>query len=282
MNLAWSYRPAREPRWPAYLAAVVLHVLLVLAVVYLGRSTLKPMGTSVPINIVATGPVTDSRAAEQAPEAQPAATENPVPDTPPAPPPPAPKVQAPPVPAPPKPTPPKPVPTKAVPIKPAPPPPTPVAKPTHPAKPQPAPAPAPAFDLDKLQSSISKYAKPSPPRPAGGVRGPAHAETAPQARPAVANGLSTSDIEGLGQLLNRLWNPNCGANPVDLDVKIAVDQNGRVRVDTEGKENSPDSAIAASAIRAKSAVHKVEPYDPKYRGQAFTIKFDAQKACANR
>ncbi len=267
MNPAWSHHHVDqrgEERWPALAGAAALHVLVIAAVIFLGAPRLKPGGTSVPINIVSNAPTTDTRAAEKAPETQAAATENPVPEAPPAPPPPAPSAPAAP----------KPAPTKTVA--------RPIPTPTRPATAQPQPAAKPAFDLDKLQASISKYARPSPPKPAGGVRGPAHVETAPVARPAVANGASESDIEGLSQLLNRLWMKNCsGAEPVDVDVAVTVDQDGRIRADAGGQEHSSDSAVAASAIRAISAAHKVEPYDPKYRGQKYTFKFDAKKACAN-
>ncbi len=279
MNPAWSHRRGPEPRWPSLAASVALHVLVVAVIIVLGRPVLKMAGVSVPINIVATGPVTDSRAAEQAPRTQAAATEQPVAQAPPTPP-----TPAAPTPAPPQPTPSRAV-AKPLPVKPSPArdvaQPTPA--PTRPAKAQPTPAAQPAFDLNRLQDSINhSVASAKAAKASSAPRGPTRAETAPQARPAVGQGISTSDIEGLGQLLNRLWNPNCGTNPIDLDVRIVVDQNGHVQADAGGQDHSPDSAIAASAIRAKSAVHKVEPYDPKYRGQSFMIKFDASKACANR
>ncbi|HEX7760437.1 MAG TPA: hypothetical protein VF459_13100 [Caulobacteraceae bacterium] len=261
MNPAWSHRGGKEPRWPSLAASAALHVLVVAAIVILGRPVLKMAGASVPINIVATGPVTDTRAAEQAPQTQTAATENPVPQAPPAPPPPAPSV----------PSPPQPTPAKAV------------AKPV-PVKPSPAREVAqPTFNFNKLQDSISRSVAASKAAKASSApRGPSRAETAPQARPAIGQGITASDVEGLGQLLNRLWNPNCNAEPVDVDLAIDVDPNGRIRVDSGGRDHSPDAAVAASVIRAISAVHKVEPYDPKFRGQHFPIRFIASKACANR
>lgn len=277
MNLAWSHRVDHrgDERWPALAGAAALHALVIVAVIFLGAPRLKPGGTSVPINIVANAPTTDTRAAEQAPETHAAATENPVPETPPAPPPPAPSA----------PTAPKPAPTKTV-AQPTP-------TPTRPATAQPQPAAKPSFDLDRLQASISKYAKPSPPKPAGGARGPAHAETALQARPAVANGVSASDVEGLGQLLNRLWNPNCAADPEDMTTTMSVDADGIPRDITTRDRNGvvikvdPNQIVAgssareASVIRAQQAVRKIKPYAQQFRGQTFTIKFDANKACAN-
>lgn len=276
MNPAWSPQ-GRDDGWlPALAAAAVLHVLVFTLVVIFGLPKLKPGGTAVPINIVANAPTTDSRAAEQAPQVQSAATEEPAPEPEPAPAP----AKSVPTPAPPKPA-PKPVPTPA-PAKTAPmktqPPPTPApAKPTKPAPPQ------PTFDLNRLDASLQgAIAKARAGRPALAPRGPTRSETALQARPSAGTGVSTSDVEGLGQLLNRLWNPNCAADPVDVDLAIDVDMNGRIRVDAHGRDQSSDPAVAASYIRAISAVHKVEPYDPKFRGQHIPIRFIASKACANR
>jgi outer membrane biosynthesis protein TonB len=277
LNPAWSPQ-GRDDGWlPALAAAAVLHVLVFTLVVMFGLPKLKPGGASVPINIVANAPARDSHAAEPAPEPQPAATEEPVPEAPPAPPA-AKSVPVPPVPPKPAPRPvPTPAPAKTAPLK-AQPPPTPA--PPHPAKPAPA---QPAFDLDKLQTNISKYAtKSAPPRPSGGLRGPPRVDRAPPTLASGSAGPSNADVEGLGQLLNRLWNPNCAADPVDVDLAIDVDLNGRIRVDAHGRDQSSDPAVAASYIRAVSAVHKVEPYDPKFRGQHIPIRFIASKACANR
>lgn len=288
---------ARDDSWlPALAAAVVLHVLVFAVLVLFGLPKVRMGGTAVPINIVANAPTTDSRAAEQAPQTQTAQTETPTPEAPPEATPPAQSTPAPPTPAPPRPRPtpppPKPVPTKTVtpaptprptptPVRPAPTPkPTPTpAKPTPVAKPQ----PAPSFDLNKLQASIDGAVhRAQAAKPSSAPRGPSRQETAPQPRPSAGSGVSTSDVEGLGQLLNRLWNPNCAADPVDVNLTIDVDADGRIRVNSNGGEHSSDSAVAASYIRAISAVHKVEPYDPKFRGQHIPIRFNASKACANR
>ena len=36
-----------------------------------------------------------------------------------------------------------------------------------------------------------------------------------------------------------------------------------------------------SAVRARSVIARVQPYAPEFRGQTFTINFNASKACAN-
>src|SRR5579863_8264978 len=94
----------RDSRAPALAAALVLHAGLLLALVW-ARPSVLPTGTSVPITLVASGPTTDSRPAEQAPVTQEAQVETPVPEAKaPAPPPAQPVAKA----APPKPVPAKP------------------------------------------------------------------------------------------------------------------------------------------------------------------------------
>ncbi|MGA0603965.1 hypothetical protein ACO2Q3_24890 [Caulobacter sp. KR2-114] len=280
MNLAIPSR-TRDDSWlPALAAAVVLHVLVLAVVAIFGLPKAKIGGTAVPINIVANAP--ETHAAEPAPQTQAAQTETPVPQAPPEPTPPVQSTPAPPTPAPPKPrpAPPPPRPTPARTVTPAP---TPKPVPT-PVKPAPAkPQPAPSFDLNRLQSSIDtalQHAKAA--KPSSAPRGPSRPSTAPRPQPGSSAGPTAGDVEGLGQLLNRLWNPNCAADPVDVNLSIDVDMNGRIRVDTGGADKSSDPAVAASYIRAVSAVHKVEPYDPKFRGQHIPIRFIASKACANR
>lgn len=271
----------RQSLAPALLAAATLHLAVFAALVFLARST-QPLsvGASVPINIVANAPTTDTRAAEIAPAPEQAQTETRVAEATPSSAPPAPKVAAP-RPAPPTPTPPKPA-----------------AKPKTTASPTPSPAkskpvvaqaktPAakPAFSLDALQASISKAASSSPSKPAGGKRGPAQRETAPQARPDVGPGVSANDIAGLSQLLQRLWNTNCdadGGDTVVVPVRFTVDEDGRVvgRVSAGGQEASSDPVVFAAARRAIDAVHAAAPYAQIYRGKAFKVIFDAKKACS--
>jgi outer membrane biosynthesis protein TonB len=276
---ALGYR-RRESRGPALAAAIALHIGLLLAVLFLNPRPNLPMGTAVPINIVATGPVTDSRPAAQAPVEQTAQVETPVPAAKPpepAPPPkPAPKA-APPAPQPPA---PKPAPAlKPTPVRPKP-------KPFDlsavaadvGAKPQPR-----NFNLSSLQADVAQEARAHPSQPAFAARGPNRAETAHQTRVAAGTGISQSDLDGLAGLLQRLWNPDCSVdNRVDISVKFLVGFDGRVqgRVNAGGLENSPNPAVAAAARRAIDAVHEAAPYPDQFRGLPIPVNFHAKTACA--
>ena len=254
----------RDSLTPALLAALVLHVCLFLAVTFLRPAMPLPIGSAVPINIVSSAPATDSRPAIQAPETQTAQVEQPVPRA--KAPTPPPVVQ--PTPAP------TPTPTPAVHPRPAP---SPAPKPKPMVKPPPAPAPD-SFDLNKLQASISRYASHNPPTPAYAARGPTRVETAPIARVDAGQGVSQSDAQGLTQLLERLWNPNCSSGDTTIvPVTFSVGEDGRVtgRV-TEAARASAD------ALRAIDAVHQAEPYAEAYRGKTFTVNFNARAACAGR
>ncbi len=268
---------------PALAAAAALHVGVFILLVFVARPSPIPVGSAVPINIVSNAPTTDTRPAVAAPETQDAQTETPAAEAPP----PAPTPEPTPTAAPPKPTPKPPAPRPTPSPAPKPTPPTPKAT----AKPTPSPATArktAASDtdfLDSLQASIASAAKSSPPRPASGKRGPSRAETAPQARFNAGAGVSQSDIDGLRQLLQRLWNPNCsieGGDAVIVPVKFSVDGDGGVvgRVSAGGRENSSDPVVFAAARRAIDAVHRGAPYGPPYRGQSFALNFDAKKACS--
>jgi len=258
----------RDSLAPAMIVALAMHVALFAALTIFHPTLPLSLGSAVPINIVSQAPTTDSRQAEQAPETQSAQVDQPVPQA---------KSPSPPPPPPPQPV-----------LKPAPTPakPTPVA----PAKPQPAPAratrtpPKDTFDLNALAASIARASHSSPPRPANAARGPTRAETAPVARVDAGEGVSQSDIEGLSQLLNRLWLKNCDAGTiVNVTVRLAVDNDGRVLLaDAGGREHTGDPAASASAIRAIAAVHQAAPYAEEFRGRTFSVNFDAAKACANR
>jgi outer membrane biosynthesis protein TonB len=257
----------RESRAPALAAAIALHGALLIALISFSRPAFLPSGNSVPINLVATGPTTNSRAAQAAPVTQEAQTPAPVPQA---------KVPTPPPPAP-----------------------TPIARKAPPAPPKPAPTPRPApvaakpvatpardaFSLDALQASIAKAARTAPARPASARRGPARAETAPQPRVDAGTGVSQSDIAGLSQLLERLWNPDCTTDEkVVIPVRFTVSFDGHVqgRVDAGGADRSANPVIFAAARRAIDAVHQAAPYAQTYRGLAITVRFDAKKACAAR
>ena len=253
----------RDSLTPALLAALVLHIALFLAVTFLRPAMPLPVGSAVPINIVSSAPATDSRPAIQAPETQTAQVEQPVPQA---------KAPTPP-PAVVQPT-PAPTPTPAVHLRPAP---TPAPKPKPMVKPTAAPAPD-TFDLNKLQASISRYASHNPPAPAYAARGPTRVETAPIARVDAGQGVSQSDMQGLTQLLERLWNPNCASgDSTVVPVTFSVGDDGRIvgRV-TEAARASAD------ALRAIDAVHEAEPYADAYRGKTFTVNFNARAACAGR
>ena len=271
----------RESLAPAFLAAAALHLGVFAIALYSPRPPLGPLGTAVPITLVAHGPTTDSRPAEAAPVTQAAQTETPVPEA---------KAPAPPPAPPPRPAPPQP---KAPPVK--------AVKPTPQPKPTPTPAPPKAqpkpvtpakpapdtFSLDALAADVAKSRRASPPRPASGARGPARPETAPEARVDAGQGVSQSDIAGLSQLLERLWNPNCnvaGGDAVEIPVKFQVSFDGHVigRI-VVGAHGGASEAIAATAARrAVDAIHQAEPYAETFRGQTFTVIFDAKTACANR
>ncbi|HEY1447411.1 MAG TPA: hypothetical protein VGF33_02645 [Caulobacteraceae bacterium] len=254
---------------PALIAALILHLGMFLALVSFSHPAMLPTGASVPINIVASGPTTDSRSAEQAPVAQAAQVETPVPEA---------KAPAPP-PAPPEP--PKPV-LKAQPPKPAP------ARPARDrfslsAVAADIPQKQQALSLSALQADIAKAARTQPARPAFAQRGPTRAETALAARADAGTGVSQSDIAGLSELLQRLWNPDCSVDDkVVIPVKFTIGFDGRIqgRVNAEGREASPDPVVFAAARRAVDAVHQAAPYAETYRGLTLTVRFDAKKACA--
>ena len=121
----------------------------------------------------------------------------------------------------------------------------------------------------------------------GAQRGAPKAETAPQARPDAGQGVSQSDLLGLQQLLERLWNPNCdvaGGAAVKLQVKFTVDLSGGLlgRPSAGGMERSSDPVVAAAARRALDAVRQAAPYSQPYYGQPIVVNFDAKEACAKR
>lgn len=252
---------------PALLAALALHVGVLLALIGVHRPSLLPTGTSVPITLVANGPTTDSRPAIEAPVTQAAQTPEPTPDiTPPAPPP-APQPT-------PKPPPPKPAPAKPVPQS------------LDLARLQADVSTSrKSFSLAALQADIAHAAGAKASRPVSARRGPARAETAAEARVDAGTGVSQSDLAGLSELLQRLWNPDCSVdNRVVIPVRFTVGFDGRIqgRVDSGGREASADPVVFAAARRAIDAVHQAAPYADTYRGLTITVRFDAKKACQER
>jgi hypothetical protein len=252
---------------PAILAALVLHLAFFLAITLLDRRPWPmPGGSAVPIELVSSGPPKAAAQAQVAPQSQEATAEIPTPRPP----------QTVPAPAAPEPTPA-------------------AAKAEAPPRVIPKPAPAPshpqptrAFSLDALAASIAKAAHSAPAKPAGlAQRGPNRPQTAaPQAAVQTGEGVTQSDMEGLQQLLGRLWNPNCaveGAGAVVIPVRFLVGPVGRVigRV-TASEISSSDPVIAAAARRAIDAVHEAEPFPEVFRNNPFTVNFDARKYCAER
>jgi outer membrane biosynthesis protein TonB len=270
---AWSHR-RRDSMAPALLAALVLHVGLLLALILVHGPSILPTGTAVPINIVANGPTTDSRQAEQAPVEHQAQVETPVPEArlpEPAPPPPQAAKSAPA---------PAPAPARSKPaIKPTP---TKPAKDTFDLAAIQADVGArrsSSLNLAALQADVAREARAHPSRPASGARGPTQAETAHEVRVDAGTGVSQSDLAGLQQLLQRLWNPDCanGARPI-IPVKFTIGYDGHLQgaVDTAGRDIRSD----IDARRAVDAVHQAAPYADTYRGLTITVRFDAKTACA--
>jgi outer membrane biosynthesis protein TonB len=259
----------RQSRAPALIAAVLLHAAVLALVLFAPAKLPKPIGSSVPVNIVSSAPYTDSRPAVQAPQTEAAQAPQPVPEAKPQPPAP--------VPAPtPAFTETKPQPVKAERPVPA----------TQPSVKQAQPAAKP-FDFARLQQIIDSAKHNAGPQASSAQRGPVRAETAPQARPDAGQGLSQSDLLGLQQLLERLWNPNCdvaGGSSVKVKVRFLVGLSGDLlgRPSAGGLEGSGDAVVAAAARRALDAVRQAAPYSAPYYGQSITVNFDAKEACAKR
>ncbi|HEX4740248.1 MAG TPA: hypothetical protein VH353_02860 [Caulobacteraceae bacterium] len=269
---------------PALAGALALHLGL-LAILLWHPAPPLSVGSAVPITIVSHAPTTDSRKADQAPVEQRAQTETPVP-----------QAKAPEPPPPPPPPQPRPQPAQAAPQARAIPAPAKTAiqpKPTPKEQAKPSPQPTPKtksaaqsdnFSLESLQADVSRSMKRSPPHPSFAARGPTRAETATVARVDAGSGVSQSDIVGLSQLLQRLWNVNCSADEaVVIPIKFSVGDDGRITgsVDAHNLEHSSNLSISTAAQRAIDAVHKAAPYGAPFRNNSFTVKFDAQKACAS-
>jgi outer membrane biosynthesis protein TonB len=258
---------------PALLAAAALHLGLFLLLLFADHPGDAGLGTAVPITLVTRGPTTDSRPAEASSVTQSAQTETPAttPDTPTPPPPPPPRPE-------------RPQPARTPPPKPRA---TPLPK-SAPPKPVPPRLERPdTFSLDALAASIARTARGAPPRAGAASRGPARAETAPQARVDAGQGVSQSDIAGLAELLQRLWNPNCdveGGDKVIVSVRLVIDGEGRVAsLTAQGPAaGSGDPVVTTATRRARDAIRQAEPFAAPFRGQTFPVNFDARKACAQR
>ena len=263
------------------LASALLHAGVIAAALISwpwGRQL--PLGSAVPINIVANAPVTDLAPAEQGPQDQLAQTEEPVPEAPapPAAPPPAPAPPTPqPQPAPkPAPAPPKPAPTPAPTPKPTPAPPA----PAKPAPARPAPKAEKSLDLDALAASVAKSSQRS-----SAAKGPARQATAPEARPDLGSGQAASAIAGMSDEIQKRWNPNCeveGGRDVRLKVSFTLGAGGQVvgQVDARGAEHSSDPVVKAAAERAVYAAAPFTRLPRNLYGQRFDLNFKTSEACS--
>ena len=265
----------------AMLASTLLHAgVIVAAMISWPWARQLPLGSAVPINIVANAPVTDLAPAEQGPDDLPAQTEEPVPEAPAPPAAPAPAPQ--PVPPPPKPAPaPAPAP-KAAPVpKPAP---TPKPAPAKPAEkaPKPAPKAEKGLDLDALAASLPGAQRSS------AAKGPSRQATAPEARPDLGSGQAAAAIAGMSDEIQKRWNPNCnveGGRDVRLKVSFTLGGGGQVvgQVGAHGAENSADPVVKAAAERAIRAVYAAAPFTRLPRslyGQRFDLNFKTSEACS--
>lgn len=273
---------------PALAGSAALHLALLVATLIAWPKFAKPIPTGpVAVTLVAKAPVADVRPAVQAPEPAPAATPEPQPQAP-APEPP----QAAPAPPPPKPVPPPPTPTPPKPVPPQP------ALDLNALAAKPPPKPQPRLDLNALAAKAPKQptldlnalAASAPRRPASGARGPARPETAVEARAAAgaAQGLSADEASLLAAKLNRLWNPNCGAEGaanVLVKVNIRLTQAGLLAAPpTVVGPQSNDPVWQAAKTRALTAVARGVPYDELPRDRYAVWKdidfnFDARAAC---
>ena len=265
------------------LASALLHAGVIAAALISwpwGRQL--PLGSAVPINIVANAPVTDLAPAEQGPEDLPAQTEEPVPEAPAPPAAPAPTPQ--PVPLPPKPAPaPAPAP-KAAPVPKPTPTPTPKPAPAKPAEkaPKPAPKAEKGLDLDALAASLPGAQRSS------AAKGPSRQATAPEARPDLGSGQAAAAIAGMSDEIQKRWNPNCnveGGRDVRLKVSFTLGGGGQVvgQVGAHGAENSADPVVKAAAERAIRAVYAAAPFTRLPRslyGQRFDLNFKTSEACS--
>ncbi|HTK33749.1 MAG TPA: energy transducer TonB [Caulobacteraceae bacterium] len=270
---------------PALVGSVALHLSLAAIGLIAWPKLAKPIPmSSVSVKLVAQAPVTDVRPALEAPEPAPAAAPEPTPAAPP-----------------PEPAPPPPAPTPAPP-KPA------------PVPPPPAPAPTPLdldalasklktkppskLDLTALASKLPQKTQPKldlnalakPQRPANASRGTLRPELAVQSRTAAgaAQGLTSDEASLLAAKLNRLWNPNCGAEgAADVQVKV------NIRLGPTGALASPPAVVGpqsnnpvwqAAAQRALTAVARGAPYDELPRDRYaiwkdINFNFNARQAC---
>lgn len=270
---------------PAVLFSALVHAALLFAAWFYWPKTDPGGGTFgiTPVTLVAQGPMGNTPApVPDTPEE--IATPEPVPDE-------APAVVAPPTPAP--------VPTPA----PAKSQTKPVAKPTAPGV-----GSSRASDDDFLTSLSTSIGGGGSKRSGG-----------PQGRPVVKQGPTTAMTggclsasnpcpwkEGLGEKVERYWNPNCaveGGSRVQLLAKLTFNAGGYIdgaleisdartgrvilvadKRDTSQRVRQVDqtNVVNAAAVRAYSAITRVEPYSgvpPELVGRRIVLRLNSDKAC---
>jgi protein TonB len=294
MRLEQQTTPQRQSLAPSMLAAVALHVLVLLSGLFVWPWSNKPiqMVNATAVTLVSSTPAPPPPAV-QAPEEQTAAAPEPTP------------TPAPPMPPPPKPQ-PKPTPE---PPKPAPPPPKPTPVPTPKPTPQP-PKPKPkeqSLDLNALSSSLDKSAKTAPKakptkesfdlnalassldkssKPQASTRGPARNETALTARNTTGTQATTDLIGAISGRIIRLWHPDCGgigARDVTVDIRVVLGPDGSLQSATPAGGTGPSAVLQAAKDRAQLAVGQAAPYQlPRQtynEWRSFTVHFDAKQIC---
>lgn len=275
---------ARTNFTPAMIAAVLLHVGVLLAAVLVWPTMDKPpVAMGVTTVTVVDAPAAELRPAVAAEEVAPATAEEPIAEAPPEPPAPIPSPE-PPTPAPPP---------KPAPPKPAPPAPAPAPALTKSPKPQPKPvtkpaAAAPGLDLEALTSSLNKAAR------AGGARSSApKGANRPETARAAREGKGQADAaladagKAVGARLMRMWNPNCsveGAGAVIVRVRFNLTPEGELAGPPQLLDQGSSAVWQAAADRAVRAVAQAAPYTelPKQtysQWKTFTARFNGEQAC---
>ncbi len=180
---------------------------------------------------------------------------------------------------------------RPTPPKPVPPPPEAVQPPTPPKPVPPPPQPTAKLDdrsfLERMQATVAKANRSTPTHLPAARPGPVQPRSGPLGHAPADTGVSASAMQGLQQLLGRLWNVNCsaeGADTVKLRVHFTVWTDGRIAgpVTAGGAEASANPLVSAAARRAIDAVHQAEPYEEAYRGRSITVNFDAHNTCSQR
>jgi outer membrane biosynthesis protein TonB len=250
---------------PAMMGSVALHgaVAAALLISWPFARDLQ-VGSVVPVNIVANGPMGEPPPAVQDEVEQAAMTETPVLDAP-----------AEVVPPPATPTPPTPIPTPKAAEKPA---------PKAPAKPE------KALDFAALEKSLSKLVPRSQPKASSAPKGPTRPSTATTARETTGTDPAAAQaaLAGLVDDLQRRWNPNCsveGGREMQVKVTFSLSGSGQVL----GEPNSqilrgPQSSVGqAAAERAVRAVYAAAPFrnlPREFYGDRIAVIFNAREACS--